>query len=60
MNCERCTDKQAEYRLVTELLDLKICQSCAMAALTLQREVPKWHIRVFPLKGDRNGSNTDG
>ena len=33
MKCQRCgNDKEAEFRVVSEILDMKVCEDCAVEA----------------------------
>ncbi|HEY7317901.1 MAG TPA: hypothetical protein VIE89_10030 [Candidatus Binatia bacterium] len=36
MECQRClTGKEAKYRVYSDIIDLKVCEACADAALQL-------------------------
>ncbi len=35
MNCQRCRENEARYRVYTEAMNIKVCTSCALVALQL-------------------------
>lgn len=35
MNCQRCLRNEARYRVYTDMMNLKVCMSCAIQALEL-------------------------
>ena len=35
MNCKRCLSVEAQYRVYTDLISVKVCTSCAIKALEL-------------------------
>ena len=44
MKCQRCVKgKEAKYRVDSEVLDLKVCSSCAAEACTLRLAVELLH-----------------
>ncbi len=46
MKCERCRANEARYRVYTEEMNTKVCNSCALVALELG-------ITVADLEGDK-------
>jgi hypothetical protein len=44
MKCQRCLGgKEAKYRVYSDVLDLKVCSSCAAEACTLRLAVELLH-----------------
>jgi hypothetical protein len=44
MKCQRCLgDPEAKYRVYSDVLDLKVCSSCAAEARTLRLAVELLH-----------------
>ena len=35
MNCQRCLTVKAQYRVYSDIMNLKVCASCAISALEL-------------------------
>ncbi len=33
MNCKRCNENKARYRVFTDIMNLKVCASCAIKAV---------------------------
>jgi hypothetical protein len=55
MKCQRCLQgDEAKYRVYSEVLDLKVCSSCAFEACTLGLPVELIHL------GETRRDNTNG
>ncbi len=39
MNCQRCRANEARYRVYTEAMNTKVCNTCALVALELGNKV---------------------
>ncbi len=35
MNCKRCNENKARYRVFTDIMNLEVCTSCGIKALEL-------------------------
>ncbi len=57
MKCQRCiNDKEAEFRVVTDVLDIKVCADCASEARRLGTT-----LQVFEIgkNGDRSKNSSE-
>jgi protein-arginine kinase activator protein McsA len=43
MKCERCFERAAEYRVSSDVLDMKVCSNCAAEARPLKLAVQLLH-----------------
>jgi hypothetical protein len=58
MKCQRCgNDKEAEFRVVSDILDMKVCADCAAEArkIGLSLEI----LEIDKAKNERAASNAE-
>jgi len=59
MKCQRCgNDKEAEFRVVSDVLDIKVCADCAGEARKLGMSLEILEIKKA--KYERAASNAEG
>ena len=61
--CQRCFGGPAKYRAKSEVMDVLICEKCAIAALELKNEIAHSGINLYSLcdPGDKQkGDRKDG
>jgi ribosome-binding protein aMBF1 (putative translation factor) len=58
MKCQRCgNDKEAEFRVVSDILDIKVCADCAGEARRLGMSVEV--VEIDKAKNERAVSNAE-
>ena len=58
MKCQRCeNDKEAEFRVVSDVLDIKVCADCAGEARRLGMSLEI--VEIDKAKNDRAASNAE-
>jgi len=58
MKCQRCgNDKEAEFRVVSDILDIKVCVDCAAEARKIG--LPLEIVDIDKTKNERAASNAE-
>jgi hypothetical protein len=58
MNCQRCgNDKEAEFRVVSDILDIKVCADCAAEARKIG--LPLEIVEIDKAKDERAASKAE-
>lgn len=61
MKCQRCTpDREARYRVYSDVMDMKVCSSCAAEALGLRLTVELLYPNDSRKGADKEGSPNNG
>jgi len=61
MKCQRCIEgKEVRYRVYSDVMDLKVCRSCATEARSLRLTIELLHPDEVKSNGVNGGSSSSG